>query len=206
MLEGLPNDIFYQFISCHFHTIKDIYSLSLTSKELYKLCDKEDLWNMAYKKTIAYKYYVNERINYQIKPINKTIINDKYTKCLLMIDNNHETVFDIYSFTFSPSENKFKSSNHYTIEPGYNIQIETYMYSVWFIAPIKSWYIGNGYLEQSRVVRVWENPLLSRLIDRKYFGNDWSHRLYYIQLTIPKEKNFIPNFYKNMYALKKTHF
>ena len=96
MLEGLPNDIFYQFISCHFHTIKDIYSLSLTSKELYKLCDKEDLWNMAYKKTIAYKYYVNERINYQIKPNNKPIINDKYTKCLLMIDNNHETVFIMF--------------------------------------------------------------------------------------------------------------
>ena len=80
------------------------------------------------------------------------------------------------------------------------------MYNVWFIAPIKNWYIGNGYLEQSRVVRVWENPLLSRLIDRRSFGNDWSHRLYYIQLTIPEEKNFIPNFYKNMYALKKTHF
>ena len=206
MLERIPIDIFYQYILCYFHTMKDIYSLSLTSKELYKLCDNEDLWNMTYKKTLTDKYYTNERINYQIQQINKPIINDKYTRCILMIENNHETVFDIYSFTFSSSENKYKSLNHYTIEPGYNIQIETYMYSVWFIAPKKKWYMENGYLEQSRVVRVWENPLLSRLIDRELFGNNWSHRLYYIQLTIPEEKVFIPNFNKNMYALKTIKF
>tara|TARA_B100000686_G_C16446050_1_gene789526 strand:+ start:161 stop:781 length:621 start_codon:yes stop_codon:yes gene_type:complete len=206
MLEGLPNDIFYQFISFYVHTIKDVYSLLLTSKELYRLCDNEDIWNMVFKKTLAYKYYRDERMNHRIQEINKLIINDKYTKCLLMIENKHEAVFDIYSFTYSPSENKYNDVNHYTIEPGYNIQIETYMYSVWFIVPIKSWYIGNGYLKQSKIVRVWDNPLLSRLIDRKTFGNNWSHRLYYVQLTIPEEKNYIPNFYKNMYALRKTHF
>ena len=205
MLEEIPIDIF-QFILSYFHNINDLYALSLTSKGLYKLCDKENLWNIIYKETLSYKYYRIEREGYQIKSIDRSIVNDKYSTCILMIENNHEIVFDVYSFLFSSVENKYSSQNHYTIKPGYNIQIDTYIDSVWFIAPTKESYFTDGYLEQSRVIRVWENPLSSRLIDRVLIGNNWSHRLYYIPLLIPERSVFIPNIHRNIYTLKKTHF
>ena len=126
-----------------------------------------------------------------------------------MSNTNTISINVYYNKNDMNSENKIwvnDPKNHYTIKPGYNIQIDTYIDSVWFIAPTKESYFTDGYLEQSRVIRVWENPLSSRLIDRVLFGNNWSHRLYYIPLLIPERSVFIPNIHRNIYTLKKTHF
>ena len=48
MLEELPNDVFH-LILFYIKNIKDIYSLSLTSKQFYKICDSEELWIENYK-------------------------------------------------------------------------------------------------------------------------------------------------------------
>ena len=205
MLEDLPTDIF-QCILFSIRNIKDLYSLSLTSKQMYKLCDYENLWIDNYKGTLAHNYYVKERKGRKIHAINRPIINDKYTQCILFIENSHEITFDIYSFSFSEEENMYHSLEHYILNPGYEIQIDTYMYNIWFIVPQKEWYLNNGYLNQHQVIRVWEDVTLSRLIDRKVIGNNWSHRLYLVQLTVPEKKEYIPDFTRNIYQSKKVHF
>ena len=205
MLEELPNDVFH-LILFYIKNIKDIYSLSLTSKQFYKICDSEELWIENYKGSIAHKYFVKERMGRKISIFTRPIINDKYTKCILFIENNHEITFDIYSFTFSRKDNTYYSTEHYLLNPGYEIHIDTYMYNIWFIVPQKEWYSNNGYLNQGKVIRVWEDVTLSRLIDRKVFGNNWSHRLYLVQLTIPEKKEYIPDFTRNIYQSKKVHF
>ena len=53
MLEDIPTDVF-QCILFSIRNIKDIYSLSLTSKQIYKLCDYENLWIDNYKGTLAH--------------------------------------------------------------------------------------------------------------------------------------------------------
>ena len=205
MLEDLPTDIF-QCILFSIRNIKDLYSLSLTSKQMYKLCDYENLWIDNYKGTLAHNYYVKERKGRKIYAINRPIINDKYTQCILFIENSHEITFDIYSFSFSKEENMYHSLEHYILNPGYEIQIDTYMYNIWFIVPQKEWYLNNGYLNQHQVIRVWEDVTLSRFIDRRYLNNNWSHRLYLVQLTIPEKKEYIPDFTRNIYQSKKVHF
>ena len=205
MLGDIPNDIF-NLILFYIQNIKDIYSLSLTSKQFYKVCDSEKLWIENYQGSLAHKYFVKERIGRKINTFTRPIINDKYTQCILFIENSHEITFDIYSFEFSQKDNLYHSSEHYIINPGYEIQINTYLHNIWFIVPQKEWYSNNGYLNQGKVVRIWEDVTLSRFIDRRYLNNNWSHRLYFIQLTIPETKEYIPDFTRNIYQSKKVHF
>tara|TARA_A100001037_G_scaffold295317_1_gene314288 strand:+ start:1115 stop:1771 length:657 start_codon:yes stop_codon:yes gene_type:complete len=164
-------------------SFSDLLSITLTSKKLYSICDKPDIWDNLYIEYYFNNIYRKERnkiIDFLAQKVKNTNIihqfkpKDKYSRCILSIDNNHKTDFDIYQVDLN------EVINYYIIRPGEHFELETYLYTNWMILPIRDWYNIGGFFNQGLTFVITINNI--RLIDRSRFGNNWAHRLYSINL------------------------
>lgn len=208
MLLNLPDDTLLTYI------IPNIDFCSLlrfveTSKRLYDLCDKREIWDRSYQKVYFRKCYENEynkMIRYLIQRTYLTTIpqqfqvNDKFSRCILNIHNKHSSVFDI--FEYCSKENKILSTS--IIQPNERKEIQTFLYTKWFVLPKKEWYNEKGYLNQGFSFLITIHNIL--LIDRTRFGNDWSHRLYDLTLSTRPHDRRMYFGEKSIYAKRKLKF